>query len=567
MPLQSPLVLRRFFFTATLCVFAPVWVFGTVPVTVEPVHAAHGMVVAGHPEAAQIGVDVLKSGGNAIDAAVAVSLALGVAEPYGSGLGGKLMLLFYEAKTGRTFAIDGMDEASRSLDPGAFRRLDDRARSDGWSAVCVPGLAASLYQAHQQWGVLAWTDNVSPAIELARNGFLILPKTREFFEERIEKLRGGDPDLARLYLPHGKLPVVGSRLANEDLARTMETLAREGTDGFYRGSIAASIVAASKKGGGILTREDFALYEARITEPLGITFRGHRILSGPPPTTGGALFLAILKALEPEALTPPLRSVENLDLIGRIWRVVQPAVQRSIADSEGSRRAFNLLTSPEGIARIREQAGEGKVQGRQTTWVAEPEPVHASTTHFAVVDAEGNVVCATQSQSLHFGAAVVAAGIVMNNSMSNFAFTDEQNPNFIEAGRRPRSTISPTIVFRGEQPVLAIGLPGAARIPTGVLQGLIDHLVFNRPLAEAIGDTRIHWYNPLQKNQPDAIEAEASLAKETADGLRALGWTVNLREPAGTGRQYGGLNAITLNPGGTRTGYADPRRTNAAIGY
>lgn len=552
--------------TAVFVLVAVTAAYG-VPVKVEPVVAGHGMVVAAHPEAAQIGVDVLQAGGNAIDAAVAVSLALGVAEPYGSGLGGKLMLLFYEAKTGRTFAIDGMDEASRSLDPATFCRLDDRARYDGWSAVCVPGLAAGLFQAHQRWGVLAWSDNVRPAISLARAGFLILPKTREFFEERIEKLRGGDLDLARLYLPQGDLPVVGSRLANEDLARSMELLAREGADGFYRGSLAASIVAASRKAGGILTHEDFARYEARITEPLGITFRGHRILSGPPPTTGGALLLTILKALEPEALTPPLRSVENLDLIGRVWRVVQPAVQRTIADTEGALDAFNRLTSPEGIARIREQAGLGKAPGRPAAWVAEPESVHASTTHFAVVDAEGNVVCATQSQSLHFGAAVVAAGIVMNNSMSNFAFTDQQNPNFIAAGRRPRSTISPTLVLRGNQPVLAIGIPGSSRIPTGVLQGLIDYLVFNRPLEEAIGDTRVHWYNPLQKDQPDAVEAEASLAEETVDGLRALGWTVNLREPAGTGRQYGGLNAITLNPDGTRTGYADPRRTNAAVGY
>ncbi|MDP2138306.1 MAG: gamma-glutamyltransferase family protein, partial [Candidatus Didemnitutus sp.] len=516
-------MMRRFSIRTAVFVLVAVTAAYGVPVKVEPVVTGHGMVVAAHPEAAQIGVDVLQAGGNAIDAAVAVSLALGVAEPYGSGLGGKLMLLFYEAKTGRTFAIDGMDEASRSLDPAMFRRLEDRARYDGWSAVCVPGLAAGLFQAHQRWGVLAWSDNVRPAISLARAGFLILPKTREFFEERIEKLRGGDPDLARLYLPQGELPIVGSRLANEDLARSMELLAREGADGFYRGSIADNIVAASRKGGGILTHEDFALYEARITEPLGITFRGHRILSGPPPTTGGALFLTILKAIEPEALTPPLRSVENLDLIGRIWRVVQPAVQRTIADTEGALGAFNRLTSPEGIARIREQAGLGKAPGRPAAWVAEPESVHASTTHFAVVDAEGNVVCATQSQSLHFGAAVVAAGIVMNNSMSNFAFTDQQNPNFIAAGRRPRSTISPTLVLRGNQPVLAIGIPGASRIPTGVLQGLIDYLVFNRPLEEAIGDTRVHWYHPLQKDQPDAVEAEASLAEETVDGLRALG--------------------------------------------
>ncbi len=537
------------------------------PVKIEPVTAPHGMVVAAHPEAAQIGVDVLRAGGNAIDAAVAVSLALGVAEPYGSGLGGKLMLLYYEAKTGRTYAVDGMDQASYAVDPVAYRALGDRARYDGWSAVCVPGLAAALQLAHQQWGVKPWAENVRPTTELAQRGFLVLPRTRDFFEERLDKLQSGDADLARLYLPGGALPVAGTRLANPDLADTLDVLAREGADGFYRGSIAAAIVAASNAGGGLLTLDDFARYEARISEPLAIDFRGYRLLSGPPPTAGGSLFLTILKALEVEEMKPPLRTVENLDLVGRIWRVVQPAVQRTIADSAESRRAFATMTSPAGIARIREQAGASKARGRETTWVAEPESIHASTTHFAVVDAEGNIVCATQSQSLHFGAAVVAAGIVMNNTMSNFAFNEAKNPNLLAPGRRPRSTISPTIVLRDGKPILAIGIPGAARIPTGVLQGLIDYLMFDRPLEAAIGDTRVHWFNPTQKDTSDAIEAEDTLPKDVVNGLRALGWQVNLKEPAGTGRQYGGLNAITLNPDGSRTGYPDPRRTNAAVGY
>jgi len=542
-------------------------VSGAVPVLVEPVEARQGMVVAGHPEASAAGVEVLKAGGNAIDAAVAVSLALGVAEPYGSGLGGKLMLLYYEAKTGKTHAVDGMDQAAGSIDPESYRKLDDRARYDGWRSVCVPGLAAGLHTAHARWGALPWAAAVRPAIALARGGFTVLPKTRNLFEERLDKLRGGDADIARIFLPGGRLPEVDSRLPNEDLARTMELLAKNGADGFYRGPVAEAIVAASRQGGGFLTLQDLAGYEARVTTPIGIDFRGYRILGGPPPTTGAALVLTILKALEPETLSPPLRTVENIDFIGRIWREVQPAVQRAIADSPNARRQFDVLSGPDAIRLIRQRAKASAIEGRKAAFVGELESVHASTTHFAVVDGQGNVVCATQSQSLHFGAGVVAAGVVMNDSMSNFAFAEEKSPNFIAPGRRPRSTITPTLVFKNGRPIMAIGIPGAARIPTAVLQGLIDILVFERPVADAIGDTRLHWYNPLEKGKPDAIEAETSLGAAEVSGLKALGWDVVLREAPGTGRHFGGLNLIEIRPDRTLVGYADPRRTNAAMGY
>jgi len=538
-----------------------------VPVKVEPVTAPHGMVVAAHPEAAEIGARILREGGNAMDAAVAVSLAVGVAEPYGSGLGGKLMLLYHDAASGRTFAVDGMDESSLSLDPQRYRALSEGRRNYGWMSVCVPGLAAALHEAHTRWGQRPWAENVAPVVELARRGFTVLPKTRELFAERLEKLENADPAMQRIFLPNGELPVVGARLPNEDLAKTLEIYACEGADGFYRGEIARAIVEASQRGGGILTLEDFAAYRARVTTPLGIDFRGYRVLSGPPPTSGGALHLAILKTLEPVEFTPPLRTAENLDRIGRVWREILPRVQRTVADSPDSRAAFEAMVSPREIAALRARVEELPRAHLEAAEVAEPESVHASTTHFAVVDRHGNVVCATQSQSLHFGACVVAGGIVMNNSMSNFGLNDPENPNFIAPGRRPRSTISPTIVLHEGRPVLAIGIPGASRIPTAVLQSLIDFLVFDRPLAEAIGDTRIHWHNPLQRGRPQAVEAESSLPVDVVKGLRALGWDVSLREAPGTGRHFGGLNAITINSDGSRTGYADPRRTNAAAGH
>lgn len=560
-----------------------------VPVKVTPVTAQHGMVVAAHPQAVEAGVAVLKSGGNAIDAAVATSLAVGVAEPYGSGLGGKIMLLYYEAKTGKTYAVDGMDAAG-SLNVAAYNKRPEEDRSYGYGSVCVPGLGAGLWVAHQKWGAKPWAETVQPAITLAREGFRILPKTREFFQEQEKKLRRGDAEIARLYLPQGQLPKEGSLLPNEDLARTMERFAREGRDGFYRGPVAEAIVAASKQGGGVLTLADLANYEARITEPMTMEFRGHTLVCPPPPASGAALFLPIMKALENDLPSAgPLRTAANLDKIGRVWRVVQPQIMRTIGDAPESRFLFEKLLAPDSIADIRAKAfgpvekqkkvaavghNERELTGaddRVVAFEAESpfyESEMAATTHFIVVDREGNIVCATQSQSLHFGAGVVppGTGVVMNDSMSNFSFTDAKSINYVARGKRSRSTIAPTIVLRGGKPEFAIGIPGASRIPTALLQTLLDRLVFERPLGEAIGDTRVHYLSPFRRDESEAFEAEQSFPHAEAQALQAAGWKVRLAEPAGTGRYFGGINAIEFNADGSLTGYADPRRTNAAAG-
>ncbi len=559
------------------CLAISVAMRAAVPVAVDPVTAPHGMVVAAHPQAAAIGVEVLRRGGNAIDAAVAVSLAVGVAEPYGSGLGGKLMLLYRDARSGRTFAVEAMDACGSAIDIEGYRKLSVDAHSYGYSAVCVPGLAAGLWAAHQKWGVKKWADDVAPASALARDGFEILPKTRDFFEEQEKKLHRGDGEIARLYLVEGALPAVGTRLKNADLAHTMELLAARGRDGFYRGEIAEKMVAASHQGGGVLALADLANYEARIIEPLAMDFRGYRILSAPPPANGASLFLPILKALEADDFgRGPLRTAANLDRVGRVWRVVEPRERRLIADSPQSRLNFQTLISPESIRAIREQAAVRSAApvptGKSAVWIDDGafyESPMAATTQWMVVDAEGNIACCTQSLSLHFGAGVVppGTGVVMNDSMSNFAYVDTTSLNFVAPGRRPRSTISPTIVERDGKPLFALGVPGAARIPTAMLQVLLDRLMFDRPLAEAIGDTRLHYVAAVKPEELDTFEAEQSLSTEVADGLRASGWNVVLPEASGIGRHFGGVNAIEFNANRTLSGYADPRRTNAAAGY
>jgi gamma-glutamyltranspeptidase / glutathione hydrolase len=262
----------------------------------------------------------------------------------------------------------------------------------------------------------------------------------------------------------------------------------------------------------------------------------------------------------------PLRSADNLTRLANVWREVQPTIYREIGDSADARTRFEHLLSPEFLDPIRASTLDPTVERAP---VPALENANASTTHFVIVDQAGNIVCATQSLSLHFGAGVVATGtgIIMNDSMSNFAYADAANPNAVAQGRRPRSTICPTIVFENGAPCIAIGLPGGARIPTAMLQVLLDRLVWKRPLAQAIGDTRIH-FNPAWRNRGgDAIETEIGLDSTTTAALTAAGWRVNEVEPAGTGLHFGGVNAIEFDPNGGFIGYADPRRTNTAAGY
>lgn len=560
--------MRRVLFLA-LALLIPFASASPVPVAVDAVRAEQRVVVAGHPEAAQIGVEVLRAGGNAVDAAVAVSLALGVAEPYASGLGGKLVLMYFEAATGRTYALDALDATGAAFDAEAYARRPENNRYYGLTSVAVPGLVDGLWQAHQRWGERPWAENAAPAVRLARDGFAVLPKTRQFFAEKENILRGGDPEIARLYLPDGNLPEVGRRLANPDLARTLERVAAEGRDGFYRGPVAAALAAAVEAAGGAFTLTDLTAYETRISDPIGIDFQGYRLLAAPPPTNGAPLFLTILKALEEDRWEGPLRSAENLDRIGRVWRVVQPRVQAAIADVPEARFNFEKLVAPDSIAAIRSQAAvAAPPEGKVAAFSADSLRA-ASTTHFVVVDARGNVVCATQSLSLHFGAGVIVpgTGFILNNSMSNFAYGAARSVNRAAAAKRPRSTIAPTLVLRDGRPVLALGVPGGTRIPTALLQVLLDRLTFGRPLAEAIGDTRIHFERDWRQGNAESLTAEQSLPDEVAADLRVRGWTVELTEPAGTGKAFGGITAVEIHADGTATGFADPRRTNAAVGF
>lgn len=523
-------------------------------------------MVCGHPEAAAIGVDILSEGGNALDAAVAVSFALGVAEPYGSGIGGKCALLYYSAVDEAVYYVEGLDAAGDNLDVAAFIAAGAAARREGPIGVGVPGMVAVMEKAHGLWGGLDWKTLLEPSIQLAEEGFEVLPGTRKLFESRLERIQS-NAECARLYLPAGRLPDVGERLANKDLALTMRRIASGGGSAFYSGSIAQRIVRELRAGGGHLTEEDFAVYEARVHEPLSVEWGDHEIVSSGRPTNGGPTALLALALLEkaPFPIGESLRDPANLDHWGRVFRHVYPFVQAEMADTLDYSERWLKLAAEGSVAELLESMRETAGKHPKGAASGSADPDGGWTTHFVVADAEGNVASVTQSLSHHFGSGVVApgTGVVLNNSLKNFSFSDPSAVNYPAPGKRPRSTIAPALVMREKRPVLAIGLPGGSRIPTTLTLVLADYLYFNRPLGDAIADWRFQLYRsrskePLSNTFQFEEGADPTVVAALADG----GWDSEVITDA---EFFGGITAIELEPGGLMRGWADPRRTNKAL--
>jgi gamma-glutamyltranspeptidase/glutathione hydrolase len=509
---------------------------------------------------------------------VATSLAATVAEPYGSSLGGKLALVYFDAQTGIVSVVQGMDAISGSVDVARFiahrkkeknsRRSRDSYASEayGYEVVGVPGLPAALWSAHQKWGRLPWAQTVQPAIEIARTGFTVLPMTRHFFEKAETLLRRGDPEIARIYLPGGQLPVIGSRLKSEDLARSLEIFAREGSDGFYRGAIAGLIVSAANHNGGTLTLEDYAGYQPSLESPLAAEFRGHTLYAPGPPTTGSAYMLSALAVLEGLEFAPgPLRSAGNLALLQEVWETV--AVEVLKANGRGALHPDAISSLQERIRRGRSQA---LIENPRLELLAlnEAGAEVASTGSLATMDAEGNLCVMTQSDSAHFGAGVVppGTGIIMSNANGNFNLEDPIHWNYVAPGKRPSTTIVPTIAVKNGRAVFSISVPGGGSIMSGTLQAIVDHLYFGRSFPDVIGDTRFNLLRPRANGASAAeapdIEFESSVDLALIEELQARGITASV-----IGEPFGGINVITRRSDGTMTGIADPRRANAASGF
>lgn len=540
----------------------------------QQVQAEKYAVVSGHSEASAVGLQILRDGGNVVDAAIATSLALGVAEPYGSGLGGKLIMLYRDGATGEVHSIVALCTSPAALDVEKFTDLSSIKRKYTYQAVGVPGLLAGLDEAHRRWGSQPWDQLVLPAAELADRGVTIDATMREMFVPKVKFLQRDD-EAASLYLVEGEAPAVGTVMKNADLADSLRAIATGGADAFYRGPIAKRIVAASAANDGWLTLADFRDYRAEYGKPLSIEYRGHRIYSCPPPLTGGVTVLAALASLQRiDASASDHTFVEFTGDVCRSLQCLYPAIRDAIADVPTARAAADVLLSAASARDVARRASQLNPRNPQQDVIRRPKAEStleglpaASTSHLLVVDRQGNMVSLTQSLSLHFGASVVApgTGILLNDSMSNFATSNHTMVNFVGRGKRARSTIAPIIATKDGQPWLALGIPGGQRIPTTTTQLLWRLIDGRQTLSEAFAASRFHLVRPLRYDSAEnIIHYEADAPDQWRSELSSRGWKLTAKPR--DGHYFGGGGAAQFADNGSITAVADPRRTNFAAG-
>ena len=538
-----------------------------------PVLARHGMVASQEKRATQIGVDILRRGGNAVDAAVAVGFALAVTLPRAGNLGGGGFMLVHLAHSKRTLAIDYRETAPAAVTRDTF--LDDKGEADpersrfSGLGVGVPGTVAGLALAHARYGSGRFTlaELIAPAIRLARDGVPVeddLLDSLLLYGPRLARW----PSSARIFLkPDGAAPGAGDTIVQADLADSLAAIAREGPRAFYAGPMADRIAAAVRAAGGVMTREDLAAYRPIVRAPVRGTYRGDTILSMPPPSSGGIHLIEMLNILErfplagagsPAALHVMIEAMklayaDRAEYLGDSDVVAVP-VSRLISKRYAATLAGSIDRERARPARDIRPGGKAPREGDNTT-------------HFSVMDRFGNAVANTYTLNFNYGLGLVAegTGILLNNELDDFA-AKPGAPNAFGLvggaanapgpGKRPLSSMSPTIVLHNGKPVLVTGAPGGSRIITAVLQVIVNAIDFNEPIDAAVAAPRVHhqW-------MPDEVVVEPNLPPATIDDLNRRGHTVRVGPVSGSAQSI----AATRNG---LVGVADARVRGAlAAGY
>jgi gamma-glutamyltranspeptidase / glutathione hydrolase len=546
-----------------------------------PVSAENGMVVTAQHLATEVGVAVLRDGGNAVDAAVAVSYALAVVYPAAGNIGGGGFLTAQLAD-GRQVFIDFRERAPLAARADMF--LDAQGNPDplrstrGHLAVGVPGTVAGLELAREQYGSLPRKRLLAPAIDLARRGFVLDAGDIALYEEARADL-ANDPASAAIFLPDGRALRAGDRLRQPDLARSLRAIARHGVDGFYRGKVAEQLVNASQAGGGILSREDLAQYRAVERTPIRCGYRGYTVLSAPPPSSGGITLCQILGILEGYPLADyGYGSARAVHLTIEAMRHAYADRNQYLGDPDVIDNPVARLLAPDYLAGIRQRIAPERAGVSAELAPGLPRKEGDHTTHYSIADRFGNAVAVTYTLNDWFGARVTAAGtgILLNNEMDDFTSKPgtanlyglvQGEANAIAPGKRPLSSMTPTILLRDGQPVAVLGTPGGSRIITAVLHTVLNLVDYGMDVQEAVDAPRFHhqWL-------PDQTWVEArALSPDTRRLLE--GWGHRLVGP----QEANHLAAILIGgpalqrptPQGPRFyGANDPRRgTGLALGY
>ena len=542
-----------------------------------PVRAASGMVVSTDEYASQVGSDVLAAGGNAVDAAVATSFALAVVNPEAGNIGGGGFMVIRFA-SGESAALDFREKAPLAAHRDMYLDESGELREDyihGHLAIGVPGTVAGLWAAHERYGVLPWADLVNPAITLAQ-GIEVRDRQAHSLGGSVEAL-SAQAATTEIFLPGGVTPVAGSTFEQVDLAQTLGRISDEGRDGFYSGETADLITAEMRRGGGLITHEDLAVYDAAWREPVVFTYRGHTVTAMAPVSSGGATLAAMAKILEGFDLGAlDWHGTRHAHLLTEAWRrayadrnayladpdFVTMPLEQMVSEAYGAERRATI-----DLTRATPSADVGPGLGT-------PEREH-NTTHLSVVDAAGNAVAVTTTINSFYGSRVMVpgAGFLLNNEMDDFAARPgypnqfglvQGENNSIEPGKRMLSAMTPTIVSRPDGSLMYVtGSPGGSTIITNVFQSVSNVVDFGMSVVQAVNAPRLH-----HQHLPDRIQFEpGALSAETLTELGAMGHETAERFTATALYPYiGDIQAIMVMPDGSLEGASDPRRGGAAVG-
>ena len=535
------------------------------------------MIVAGHPLAAEAGREMLRRGGSAVDAAIAAQMVLNLVEPQSSGIGGGGFLVHFDAASRDVTSYDGRETAPASASPGMFLNAEGEPRKFfdavvGGLSVGVPGLLRMLEVAHREHGKLPWADLFQPAIQLSENGFPVSPRLHEMVAKD-RYLKTFPAPAAYFYTDSGAPMAVGQMLVNQPFADTLKIVARQGAGGFYRGPIAediANTVRTAPRNPAGMTTADIAGYRAVERPPVCAFYREWRVCGMPPPSSGGITVLQILGLLERfvRAETAP-DTVMGVHRIAEASRLAFADRNTYLADPDFVPVPAAGLLDREYLAErsraIVDRAMSGPVlpgtpdgvRADAFRWTPDGH-TRISTTHLSVIDGDGNAVSMTSSIENAFGSRLMVRGFLLNNELTDFSFVPERDgvavANRAEPGKRPRSSMAPTLVLDKQgQVVMAVGSPGGSRIIGYVAKSLIGVLDGGMDIQQASD-----LPNVLNRNGPTELEIDTPAA-DLQPQLEALGHKVVLR------RMTSGLNGIAVTAEGLRGG-ADPRREGVALG-
>ena len=538
----------------------------------HPVIAKNGMVASEQELATQIGVDILKAGGNAVDAAVAVGFALAVALPNAGNIGGGGFMMVHDSKSGKDIALDFREVAPRGasrnmyLDAGG-KVIDGKSLYTHY-AVGVPGTVAGMTHALSRWGSMPLARVMAPAIALADKGYPVSVTLAKTLEQE-KKNMGHWPATQAVFWKNGTPLQSGERLVQKDLAQSLRLISQQGAKAFYEGAIAQKIVAEMAPHANALSLQDLRDYKVAEREPVRGSYRGYQIVTMPPPSSGGAHLIQILNMMEHWPMNQwGADSAQSVHYMTEAMKLAYADRSEYLGDPDFVKIPLKGLISKSYASELAASIRPQQARPAKDIRPGKPQPYESDqTTHYSVVDKAGNAVAVTYTLNTNFGSGIVArgTGILLNNEMDDFSAKPGVanayglvggDANAVQAGKRPLSSMTPTLVLKDGKPVLVTGSPGGARIITTVLQQIINHIDFGMNPAEAAATPRFHhqW-------TPDELRVEKGFSPDTLALLRQWGHKVALK--ASMGR----TQTIEIRDGLLR-GASDPRNPDGkAMGF